>query len=126
MRRQRLLYQGDHRFAILLEESALRAGFGGVPVMAGQLGHLITTSSLPSISLGVIPDRTDRDVAWPVEAFWIFDNAQVNVELVSGHLTITQPREIAMYAQVFADLSDVAVFGGAARSLITKAIDTLG
>ena len=47
------------------------------------------------------------------------------VELVSGHLTITQPREIAMYAQVFAELAELAVYGAAARSLIMAAIDAL-
>jgi hypothetical protein len=94
-------------------------------VMAGQLGHLITVASLPSVSLGVIPMGLERDVIWPVEDFWVFDERQVNVELVSGWLTLTQPREIAMYAKVFSDLSDLAVRGAKARALITKAIDAL-
>ena len=91
MERQRVLYEGNHRFAVLMEESALRTGVGGAEVMVGQLGHLITMSSLPSVSLGIVPARPDRDLAWPVEGFWIFDDEQVAVELVSGHLTITQP-----------------------------------
>ena len=70
--------------------------------MAAQLGHLITVASLPSISLGIIPMGLGRDAMHPVEDFWIYDDRQVNVELVSGWLTITQPREIAMYAQTFA------------------------
>lgn len=126
MERQRVLREGDHRFALLVEESVLRAGIGGVETMAGQLGHLITISSLPSVSLGVLPARPDRDAAWPVEGFWMFDDVQVNVELVSGHLTVTQPGEVAMYAQVFAELAERAVYGTAARSLITAAIDALG
>ena len=93
--------------------------------MAGQLGHLITVASLPSVSLGIIPMGLERDVMWPVEDFWIFDNAQVNVELVSGWLTLTQPREIDMYGKAFNDLSDLAVRGPQARALITKAIDAL-
>ena len=47
------------------------------------------------------------------------------MELVSGWLTITQPREIAMYAQTFARMSDLAVHGVHARKLITAAIDAL-
>jgi hypothetical protein len=74
----------------------------------------------------VIPLGAARDAQWPAEDFWLFDDAQVNVELISGWLTITQPREIAMYAKAFADLSDMAVRGPQARSLITQAIDTLG
>ena len=51
----------------------------------------------------------ERDVVWPVEDFWIFDDRQVNVELVSGWLTLAQPREIAMYSKAFSDLSDLAI-----------------
>src|SRR6266496_67434 len=98
----------------------------GAVVMAGQLGHLITVASLPSVSLGIIPMGLDRDAVWPVEDFWIFDDRQVNVELVSGWLTLTQPREIAMYAQTFGDLSQLAVRGAQARTLITAAIGELG
>jgi transcriptional regulator with XRE-family HTH domain len=123
--RLRLLREGDHRFFVVMEESLLRTVIGGTDVMAGQLGHLITVASLPSVSLGIIPMGLERDVIWPVEDFWIFDERQVNVELVSGWLTLTQPREIGMYAKVFTDLSDLAVRGAQARALITKAIDSL-
>lgn len=123
--RLRLLREGDHRFFVVIEESVLRNVIGGNDVMAGQLGHLIAVASLPSVSLGIIPMGLERDIMWPVEDFWIFDNAQVNVELVSGWLTLTQPREIAMYSKAFSDLSDMAVRGAKARALITAAIDTL-
>jgi transcriptional regulator with XRE-family HTH domain len=124
--RLRLLREGDHRFFVLIEESVLRNVIGGSDVMAGQLGHLISVASLPSVSLGIIPMGLDRDVMWPCEDFWIFDEGQVNVELVSGWLTLTQPREVAMYAQVFDHLSAMAVRGASARALITAAIDALG
>ena len=124
--RLRLLREGDHRFLVLIEESVLRNVIGGPEVMAGQLGHLITVASLPSVSVGIIPMGLDRDAVWPVEDFWIFDDRQVNVELVSGWLTLTQPREIAMYAQTFGELSEIAVRGAQARALITAAIDALG
>jgi transcriptional regulator with XRE-family HTH domain len=124
--RLRLLREGGRRFLVLMEEPVLRNVIGGADVMAGQLGHLITVASLPTVSLGIIPMGLDRDVMWPVEGFWIYDDKQVNVELVSGWLTITQPREIAMYAQAFAKLSDLAARGAHARKLITAAIDALG
>jgi transcriptional regulator with XRE-family HTH domain len=123
--RLRLLREGDHRFLVLIEESVLRNVIGGAEVMAGQLGHLITVASLPSVSLGIIPMGLDRDAAWPVEDFWIFDDKQVNVELVSGWLTLTQPREIAAYAAAFGELSEIAIRGPQARALITAAIDAL-
>jgi transcriptional regulator with XRE-family HTH domain len=124
MERQRVLYEGDHRFAIIIEESVLRGRIGGVSTMAGQLGHLLTVGSLPSVSLGIVPMRAERTLR-PVEGFWIFDDERVNVELVSGWLTITQPREIAAYVQVFNELAAMAVHGTAARGLITAAIAAL-
>lgn len=72
--------------------------------------HLIDTARLANVSLGVVPARPDRK-HWPVEDFWLFDNSRVNVELVSGYLTVTQPREIAVYADTFARLADLAVYG---------------
>ena len=125
MERQRVLYEGDRQFAFLVEESVLRAGIGGADVMSGQLGHLISIASLPNVSLGVVPMRPDRE-RWPAEGFWLYDTAQVNVELISGYLTLTQPSEVAMYAETFAELADLAVVGAAARSLITSAMDALG
>lgn len=126
MDRQSILHSGDHRFAMLVEEWVLRTVIGDTEVMAGQLGHLIAGASLPSVSLGIIPTGVPRGAGWPVESFTIYDDEQVNVELVSAHLTITQPREVKEYGRAFAELSAIAVYGAAARSLITSAIDSLG
>jgi hypothetical protein len=122
---QRVLYEGDHRFAIVIEESVLRSPIGGAETMAGQLGHLLVTSGLPSVSLGIIPLDADRSESWPIEAFWMFDEEQVAVELVSGFLRVTQPSEISMYADVFAALAKQAVYGAQARALIAAAIKAL-
>lgn len=118
MARQRVLRRGGRAAAFLVEESVLRNGFGGPGVMDEQLVRLTEITSWPSVSLGVIPAMPDRGEARPVEDFWIFDSEQVTVELVSGHLTITQPREVAMYAQMFARLGEIAVYGARARELI--------
>jgi transcriptional regulator with XRE-family HTH domain len=122
--RQRVLHEGDHRFAIVVEESVLRSRIGGIDTMAGQLGHLLTVGALPSVSLGVVPMSAERTLR-PVEGFWIFDEHRVNVELVSGWLTITQPREVAAYVLAFNSLAAMAVHGAAARGLITAAIEVL-
>ncbi len=125
MERQRILHEGDHRFAVVLEESVLRYRIGDAETMAGQLGHLITVASLPSVSLGIIPMTAAR-TRWPVEGFWIFDNTRVNVELVSGWLTITQPHEIKLYLEAFKELAAMAVHAAEARNLVLDAIRALG
>jgi transcriptional regulator with XRE-family HTH domain len=124
MRRQHMLYEGDHRFAVVIEESVLRSGIGGAETMTEQLDHLMTIGSLPSVSFGVIPFRPDRALR-PVEGFWIFDDERVTVELVSGWLTLIQPKEIARYTQAFDSLAAQAVYGAEAKGLVRSAIEAL-
>jgi len=125
MDRQRMLFRGDHRLALVLEEATLRYQIGGPQVLAAQLRHLLTVVGLPNVSVGIVPKNVDRSVMWPVETFFLFDDRQVNVELVSGYLTITQPREIAMYIKAFAELATAAVYGAAAKRLIVDALKAL-
>ncbi|MCB5166527.1 helix-turn-helix domain-containing protein [Streptomyces bambusae] len=125
MERQQMLFSGRQRFGLLIEEYALRAAVCDRDTMAGQLGHLIAVSARPFVSLGIIPTGCDRPHL-PVEDFYLFDEAEVAVELTSGYLRVTQPHEIADYVRTFTNLSATAVRGAAARSLITAAIDALG
>ncbi|MFJ2578201.1 helix-turn-helix domain-containing protein [Kitasatospora aureofaciens] len=123
--RSRFLYEGGHRFVVVLEESVLRYRIGDATVMAGQLCHLLTVMPLPSLSLGVIPFADERAV-WPLEAFYVFDAASCTVETLTAEISVTQPRELADYAKAFSELSQMAVHGEAARRLITDAVDALG
>ncbi|MFI7102848.1 helix-turn-helix domain-containing protein [Streptomyces sp. NPDC050161] len=124
MDRQRVLYEGQKRFAFMVEESVLYNAIGNVETQTEQLEHLLTIGALPNVSLGVIPAGTGR-TRMPVEGFWIFDKAQVNVELVSGYLTLTQPSEVGAYADTFTMLAGLAVHGDKARGLITSAMASL-
>lgn len=124
MTRRRVLHEGDHRFAFLLEESALHAGLGGAAVMAAQLRHLLDIMSLPSVSLGVLPANPGRQ-QWHLEMFTMYDLEQVEIELLSARVTITAPSEIKLYASAWDDLHAMAVHGDAARKLITSALDDL-
>lgn len=124
MDRQRVLRDAPRRFAFLVEESVLSNGLGDADIQAEQLERLVSVTALPNVSVGVVPTRLGR-TRMPVEGFWIFDTAQVNVELVSGHLTLTQPSEISTYADTFTMLADMAVYGRQARALIHRALDSL-
>jgi len=125
MSRQRVLRRGGRAAAFLIEESVLRNGFGGPEVMREQLARLAEAASWPAVSLGVIPGCSDRGTAGPAEDFWIFDGGQVNVELVSGYLTVTQPAEVALYAQLFARLGEIAAYGSRALDLLAAAGQSL-
>ncbi|MFJ8476235.1 helix-turn-helix domain-containing protein [Kitasatospora sp. NPDC094011] len=125
MERQRMLFSGRHQFGLLIEEYVLRAAVCDGETMAGQLGHLIAVSASPFVSVGIVPTGPDRPHL-PVEDFYMFDDAEVAVELASGYLRITQPGEIATYARTFTELSAMAVTGAPARALITSAMTALG
>ncbi|MEW2526117.1 DUF5753 domain-containing protein [Streptomyces sp. NPDC047071] len=126
MGRQHVLRSGGRRFAFVIEEWVLRSVIGSPSTMVKQLRHLIGLTSVPALSLGVVPMGVARGNAWPCESFSMYDDKQVACELVSAELTVTQPSEIAEYARTFAELSGIAVHGASARRLITEAIDTLG
>ncbi|MFF7082084.1 DUF5753 domain-containing protein [Streptomyces lavendulae] len=123
--RSRFLYEGGHRFAVVIEEGVLRHRFGTAEEMAGQLRHLLAVMPLASVSLGVIPFGAERTV-WPLEAFYLFDDERVVVETLTAEINVHQPRELADYESAFAELASMAVYGDKARALIMAAIDALG
>ncbi|SBV00610.1 Predicted transcriptional regulators [Streptomyces sp. Ncost-T6T-1] len=130
MRKQELLHDSNRTFRILIEECVLRNRIGGPDVAVRQMARLVDVSTLPNIELGIIPENGDtvvRDQMWPVEDFWIFDHKMVNVELVAAYMTFTTEPEVRLYEQAFSELSELAVFGKEARSLIATALkDTAG
>ena len=126
MGRNRILHSGNHRFALLIEETVLKYRIGGAEVMAAQLGHLLEALELPSVSLGVIPFSACGRPIWPLESFTVFDNERVHIELLSAQITVTAPSEITLYVRAFEKLAKLAVYGTQARALITAAIEALG
>ncbi|WP_030181621.1 helix-turn-helix domain-containing protein [Streptomyces violaceorubidus] len=122
--RSHIIRKGNHRFGILLEESVLRHVVGDAATMAGQLGYLLSVMALPAVSVGVVPAGHPRDM-WTLETFTVFDDERVHVELLTAAVTVTTPGEIAQYARAFEEMASLAVYGSAARSLISAAIDAL-
>jgi len=125
MQRKRLVQSGGHRFVAVLEEAVLRQVVGDAEVMAGQLRYLSEASAFPTVSLGVIPFAAAGRPVWPLEAFTVFDDSRVTVELLSAQVTVTAPSEIVLYVRAFEKLSTLAVYGDDARGRISAAIDTL-
>jgi len=122
MQRNRLVRSVNRRYAAVLEEAVLRQVIGDAEIMAGQLGYLLEATTFPTVSLGVIPSAVIGRPVWPLEAFTVFDDARVHVELLSAQVTITAPSEIVLYARAFDKLAGLAVYGDEARARITDAI----
>jgi transcriptional regulator with XRE-family HTH domain len=119
--RQRVLRKGDHHFAVVLEEWALRSRIGSPEMMADQLEHLSRELALPNAAIGIIPASAARTM-WSSPGFWIYDESRVLIETPAAELSITQPREITVYLRTFAELAAMAVYGSRARELISRAI----
>jgi transcriptional regulator with XRE-family HTH domain len=125
MERQRVIYTRGKKFMVVLEEQALRTWFGTAETQVGQLDRLLAVMSIPTVSLGIVPMMTKR-VAVGSTGFWIFDDALVALETPTASIEVNRPQEIELYARMFEALKVPAVYGRAARALITKAIDELG
>jgi transcriptional regulator with XRE-family HTH domain len=124
MERQRVLYTGERQFQVVMEEQVLRTRVGDADVMTGQLDRLLAVMSLPRVRIGIIPAMGERH-SLTQGSFWMFDDSRVRVETVSASLTITQPRDIALYSRVFELLQRSAVHGREARQLISRALRDL-
>ncbi|MGA5701412.1 helix-turn-helix domain-containing protein [Peterkaempfera bronchialis] len=124
MERQRVIREGRRAFSFLVEESVLRNSLSSAEAHDEQLAHIMTVIGLANVSIGVIPMRGQR-TRLPVENFWIYDSTQVNVELVSGYLTLTQPSEIEAYSETFSRMAEMAVYGAKAKALINRAREAI-
>jgi hypothetical protein len=125
MSRNRIVRSGNHRFAAIVEEAVLRQQVGSGDVQAAQLAYLAEAAELPTVSLGVIPFSASWRAVWPLEAFTVFDDERVYVELLSAQVTVTAPSEVVLYLRAFEKLSALAVHGDEAQALITAAIAAL-
>ncbi|WP_405906330.1 helix-turn-helix transcriptional regulator [Streptomyces sp. NBC_00828] len=124
MRRNSVIREGDHTFAIVLEESVLRYRIGDADTMAAQLGHLLSAMALPSVSLGIIPFTAERTV-WPMATFTVFDDRRVHADSLDAAATLTEPGQVDLYLRAFEGLAGIAVYGAAARGLVTQALAAL-
>ncbi|MGW4247160.1 helix-turn-helix domain-containing protein, partial [Nocardia sp. NPDC004722] len=123
LERQKILHQGNRRFSFVIAQQTLQTTVGDDSIMAAQLEHLLAAMSLPRLVLGIVPERFVLD--GPVNnGFVMYDNRLVRVETVSAELTINQPREIALYGRLFAQLSSQAAYGDKARALIRAELGT--
>jgi transcriptional regulator with XRE-family HTH domain len=120
--RQRILREGDHRFAFLLAEQTLWTRVGSVETMLEQLDRVMAAMSLPNVSIGIIPAEAGLG-AHTQTAFWVFDESLVKVETLTAALDITRAEEIRIYLTVFEQMGRAAVYGDAARALILRARD---
>ncbi|MGW6277721.1 helix-turn-helix domain-containing protein [Kribbella sp. NPDC055071] len=121
MDRQRILHRGEKKFHFVMTEAVLRYQVCPPDVMTGQIGHLISMTTLPAIRVGIIPFDAKYRVG-PQHGFYLYDGKLVLVELFTAGLKITQADEIGAYERVFGHLAEAAVYGAEAREILTRTL----
>lgn len=121
MERQRVLYDGEHHYEVILGEQALYTNVGGAAVMRGQMERLLRDIDLPSLTLGVLPAAAEVSVV-PMPGFNLHGDDRAHYELVSTGVDITDPGELALHEKAFNALSTAAYYEDAAKELISKAL----
>ncbi|MEU8968668.1 DUF5753 domain-containing protein [Streptomyces monashensis] len=121
MERQQVLYDGEHRYEVILGEQALYTNVGGPEVMRGQMERLLRDIELPSLTLGILPTAAEVSVV-PMPGFNLYEGGRAHYELVSSGVDITNPEELALHERAFSALFRAAVYGDAASDLISKAL----
>jgi Domain of unknown function (DUF5753)/Helix-turn-helix domain len=112
-RQQRLTGHPPLRFHVVLGESALHRLVGGPAIMSAQLDRLAELSSLPNVTLQIIPFSAGAHPAMD-STFNILDfegsvPSVVYVEGLVGWVYVKRPQDITRYEWVFDRLCAVAL-----------------
>ena len=134
MQRQQVLTRNPPLlFSFVVDESALRRGFGGRAVMQQQLTHLAETSELPNVEVRIYPLSGDH----PLLATGAFTYMQfpqvhdvplddiVSVEHLEGIYDLEGEDETYRYRVAFEYLVGHALDPARSRSLISATISEL-
>lgn len=121
MARQQILYRPSTRAHFVLTEAPLRYRLCPPEVLEGQLDRLLGVASMATVRLGIIPFEAQFTSA-PLHGFAVYDEGEVLVETLTATLTLSEPSEIRVYLQLFAEYAKTAVYGAEARALITQVL----
>jgi hypothetical protein len=118
--RYRALADEQHRsWKLVMTEAALNWHVDSPALMAAQMEHLLETSRLPQVRLGIIPTRTPARVFAP-HGFDIYDSRGVCIGTKTATALTSDASDIADYEALFAELEQMAVYDDEARAVIAR------
>lgn len=126
MQRQVILYGRSKALRWVIGEAGLRWRVGPPEVMVAQLDRLAALAAEPHLDLRVLPFERTASV-WHDHGFTILADRTdgepdlVNLELLTGTINITDPKEVAQYRAAYDRLADLALRGVDAVPLIHRA-----
>jgi transcriptional regulator with XRE-family HTH domain len=125
MQRQVILYSRAKTLRWVIGEAGLRWRVGPPEVMAAQLDRLAALAVEPHLDVRVLPFERTAPV-WHDHGFTILADRTdgepdlVNLELLTGTINITDPKEVAQYRAAYERLADLALRGAEALPLIQQ------
>lgn len=119
LERQQVLYDTSKRFVFILTEQAVRWPLVSAPEMAMQIDRLVSLSRLSNVRLGVIPIGGHMATA-PMDTFTIYDDTLTTSETTAGVTVFRDPRDIAVYMELFDTLESYALFEEEARAQLRE------
>jgi hypothetical protein len=130
--RQLILTRADppHLWAIL-GEAALRQSVGGPAIMRAQLDHLIRISTLPNVTLQILPFSKGANPSLSGSSFSIMRFAPpapnaVYTEVLFGWIYLERLSDVERYQMAFEVLSDAALKEEASKKFIAELIGEMG
>lgn len=125
MQRQVVLYSRGKTLQWVIGEAGLRWRVGPPEVMAAQLDRLAALAVEPHLDVRVLPFERTGPV-WHDHGFNILADRTdgepdlVNLELLTGMVNITEPKEVAQYRTAYDRLAELALRGAEAVPLINQ------
>ncbi|MGW3113530.1 helix-turn-helix domain-containing protein [Streptomyces sp. NPDC001091] len=117
--RQRVLYEAGKVMRFIITEPVLRWRLVPPSMMAGQLDRIVSVSRLPNVDVRVVAlDSPQVDV--PGHSFVIRDHRMVTVETTHAEVIVTDPRDVALYAEKFERFASVTLAGENMRAMLVR------
>ncbi|WP_285775700.1 helix-turn-helix transcriptional regulator [Microtetraspora sp. NBRC 13810] len=116
---QAVLFESGRKFSFVLTEGAVRTWPGSPLLMRAQLDRLVQVSTLPHVSVGVVPWSVEAP-GFPLHGFTIYDGSMSVVESLTGDLTLSESGEIVAHEECFEAFGNVAVYGDDLRNLLGR------
>jgi hypothetical protein len=125
MQRQKILMgRSAPKLWVVIDESVLYRRLGGPRVLRGQLDHLLEMTTLPNISLQVVPYQTSGYGAEGPFTLLRFGETELSdivyVEHLAGALYLEKPEEIEIYSRALDRLAVEAETPARSRQLLQK------
>src|SRR5262249_30277468 len=116
LERQRALLDKSKSLNYLMPESALRAKVLNPEGMRVQYNHLISLTTLANVRIGIIPASAATTLC--PSTFLIYDQELVAMDTPIGTFHSWNATEVEICRTLFADMSELALWGEEARAFL--------